>query len=714
MRYPEWAYPLLIKLDEKNPIEAGWNQGALSRWHGGDSAVNESRWAEIRAHCEQGRNIGLCLPPGLVALDADTSEATAWLDKALPDVPMQVTSRGAHFLCRVPDELEIPNGVSVEMFDGVSVDVRSAGRGQIVVEPSRHPSGFDYCWRRELPERLEDIPECPPLILEALTRAKPTNGSGGQPFSVPERITTGQRQDALYRLGRSLKAKGLGEVEILAALTTVNDARCDPPLDGAEVVATARHAATQEDSPSFAATSLAPVASRPAPCGSEHHTDVGNARRLVRLHGGSLHFCHHFAKWFAWDGARWRPDDSAQAMRFAKDTVAKMYTEAAEHTSEDERKSLAKWATTSEAHHKLCAMLAQAQSEDGISVAPDALDTEPMLLNVRNGTLDLERGVLRQHDPHDLITKLAPVVYDANATAPGWHRFLDRVVPDPDVRSFLQRAIGYSLTALTIEQVMFIMFGTGANGKTTLAETLAALLGDYWLRTPADTLLAKRDTGIPNDVARLRGARLVTAMELDEGRRLAEVKIKELTGGDTISARFMRGEWFDFKPVCKLWLGTNHKPQIRGTDHAIWRRIRLVPFEVQIPEPERDPMLGEKLAAELPGILAWAVEGCIAWQREGLQSPPAVLAATEDYREAEDMLGQFLTDRCHKGDSAVVAVDDLYSAFVDWMEPERAWSKKAFGSRIAERGFNQGRPYINGDQKRAWMGLALLENRVRS
>ena len=326
-------------------------------------------------------------------------------------------------------------------------------------------------------------------------------------------------------------------------------------------------------------------------------------------------------------------------------------------------------------------------------------------MNVLNGTLDLRTGELRPHRREDLITKLAPVVYDHEARCPLFLAFLDRILAgNADLIAFVQRAVGYSLTGDVQERVLLILWGGGANGKSTLLETLRGMLGDYAMRTPTETLLVKREGAIPNDIARLKGARFVSASEADEGKRLAEAQIKEMTGGDTITARFMRAEFFDFRPEFKLWLATNHKPVIRGTDKAIWDRIRLVPFNVRIPEAEQDKGLGAKLRDELPGILAWAVEGCLAWQRDGLGIAKDVQAATASYRDEMDVVAAFITDVCTVAPGARVQSRVLYEKYKRWCEEngERAVSQKALGEKLRERGLE---PRKGSGGARWWHGV---------
>lgn len=439
-------------------------------------------------------------------------------------------------------------------------------------------------------------------------------------------------------------------------------------------------------------------------------TDYGNAERFVARHRGNVRYCYAWRSWLVWDGRRWKIDDGGGVRRLAKETVRSIYGEAAAVDDPKERAAIAKHALKSEAAQRVEALLALAQSEPGIEVVPTELDHDPWLLTVKNGTLDLRAGTLRPHEPGDNITKLAPVTYDPAASCPAWEAFLDRIMDRNDgLISFLQRAVGYSLTGDTSERAFFILHGEGRNGKSTFLETVRAVLGDdYADRTRTETLLARRDNDIPNDIARLRGLRFVTASEADEGRRLAEASIKDLTGGDAISARFMRAEWFTFRPEFKLWLGTNHKPVVRGTDAAIWDRIRLVPFAVRIPEAEQDKHLRDKLIADAPGILSWAIEGCIGWQREGLGEPPEVRAATEGYRGEMDILGGFLADCCVLRPTAKATAKSLYAAYVQWCDEngERPMSKTMVGKSLAERGFDKARLGSSGAWH--WVGIGLI------
>ncbi len=441
-----------------------------------------------------------------------------------------------------------------------------------------------------------------------------------------------------------------------------------------------------------------------------HLTDMGNAERLQRRHGRDLRYCKLWNSWLVWDGQRWSKDDAGHVVRLAKETVRAIYVEAAQAGDDEVRKAIAKHALRSEGEARVRAAISLAESEPGIPTTPDQLDQHRWLLNCRNGTLDLRTGELRPHDRDDLLTQLSPVAFDPDATCPTFMAFLDRIMAgNAGLIRFLQRAVGYSLTGDTSERVLMILHGEGRNGKSTLLEVVRGILGGYAVRTPTETLLAKRDSTIPNDIAKLKGARFVSASESDEGRRLDEAKIKDLTGGDTISARFMRGEWFDFLPEFKLWLGTNHKPVIRGTDRAIWDRIRLVPFAVRIPDEEQDKQLRVKLLAEAPGILAWAVRGSLDWQRDGLGEPQEVKTATAGYRAEMDVLGAFLEDCCIIAPNAQCPAKDLYASYQTWCEEtgEKALTQKAVGQRLGERGFESGR-LAGGQRTRVWKGISLI------
>jgi putative DNA primase/helicase len=419
-------------------------------------------------------------------------------------------------------------------------------------------------------------------------------------------------------------------------------------------------------------------------------TDVGNGQRFALQHGQWVRYCWPWHSWLLWTGTHWRRDPGDGVLELAKATAQAIYLEAGGAGSPEDRERLARWAVKTENEKLLRSMLALAQSEPGIPVLPEQLDADPWVLNCANGTVDLRTGDLRRHRREDLITKLVPVAYDPAAPCPTWLAVLDRIFGGrAGLIAFLQRSLGYSLTGDCSEQCVFILWGSGANGKTTLLSTAGTMLGDYALSTRPETLMVKRGDTIPNDVARLKGARLVIAVEAESSQRMAEGLVKQMSGQDRMTARFMRQEYFDFTPTFKIFLATNHKPLIRDTTHAMWRRVRLVPFTVTIPDDQQDRHLAEKLRAEWPGILAWAVQGCRDWQRGGLGLPDEVRAATEEYRAEMDVLGEFLSERCVLEAAAKCAARELYVAYEAWAYTggeKSPMSEKVFSLRLAERG----------------------------
>jgi putative DNA primase/helicase len=402
----------------------------------------------------------------------------------------------------------------------------------------------------------------------------------------------------------------------------------------------------------------------------------------------------------------WQADLTGEVERLTKETIQALYSESSELPDVAARTELAKHAVKSEAEARIRAMIELAKTEPGMPVTPDQLDTDPWLLNCANGTLDLRTGRLLPFDRAKLCTKQVPVDFDPDAECPTWESFLDHIMSkSAGLISFLQRAIGYSLTGKTIEEVLFFLYGTGANGKTTFVETSRTLLADYARQADFNSFLETRNDGARNDLARLRGARFVAAVEAGEGRKLAETIVKQATGGDKITARFLYHESFEYTPQFKLFLVANHKPNIAGTDEAIWRRMRLIPFNVTIPPAKRDKNLQEKLRAELPGILAWAVRGCLDWQKNGLGSPVQVEQATADYRREMDTLADFLEDRCIINPKDHVLAASLYGNFKLWCDSngEQPMTQKAFGIKLRERGFRRGK--FRGE--RCWIGVRL-------
>lgn len=448
-------------------------------------------------------------------------------------------------------------------------------------------------------------------------------------------------------------------------------------------------------------------------------TEQGNSHRLIEHHGHLIRYTAA-TKWLYWTGARWSPDDMGLIMRLAKDTVRGMVYHAAEtlklfrgddlHGEEIKAaKKLLQHAEKSQSARQLKAMLELAESEPGVVMRPDAFDSHPMLFNCENATVDLSTGEARVHEQSDYITKKSPTHYDPDAECPNWEKFLLDVFQTPELVNYVQRVVGYCLTGDPTERAVFVHYGTGSNGKSTFLNVLTDVIGeDYVARLGAGVLTGFGKEGPSPEIARLRGKRIATCIELGDGRRLNEELIKSLSGGarEKISARFLfNNHVIEFAPEFKVHLAANHRPEIKGQDLGIWSRIRLIPYARTFKENERDHGLVAKLISESRGILAWAVRGSLEWKKSGLVTPDVVKAATLDYKEEMDDLGEFL-GMTYSYPGAATGASELYKAYRDWAKDrgERELSQNRFGRSMTERGFKSGKD----KGVRMWQGLALV------
>lgn len=438
-------------------------------------------------------------------------------------------------------------------------------------------------------------------------------------------------------------------------------------------------------------------------------TDEANAAIFLELHGQDVRYCPPWEKWLIWTGSHWRIDDRLDIYRLAADLPRKFYRQAADEVDPKIRQAMAALAKSLESTNRQSNFLFAARCR--VVVHHTDLDKGRFLLNAKNGTVDLKTGTLREHRRADLNTHDTEIVYDAGSNCSTWERFLSDVFKgDADLIEFIQRAIGYSLTGSIKEQALLICHGSGSNGKSVFLNILRKLLGTLALQAAPDLLMADRNRRHPTEQADLFGKRLVVCQETAEGRRFNESLVKQLTGGDAIRARRMHEDFWEFEPTHKLWLSTNHRPEIRGTDHAIWRRMRLIPFDVQFTDdgPNRkDTAMEEKLTAELPGILAWAVRGCLDWQRHGLGMAEAVKVATEAYRADMDVLAAWISECCIVGKKYEAKASSLYKSYTDWCDEsgETAQSQTKWGMRLTERGLRR-------DRRMAgffWIGIGLIE-----
>ena len=406
------------------------------------------------------------------------------------------------------------------------------------------------------------------------------------------------------------------------------------------------------------------------------YSDEALALRFSAQYGADWRYVAGFGRWYWWDGTRWVLDETLKVFDLAR----LVCREASAETVKD---SLGR-AVASAKTVAAVELLAKADRRHAAPI--DLWDANPLLLNTPGGIIDLKTEEMRPHRREDYCTKVTAVA--PGGRCPIWHKFLDRVTGgDAELQEYLKQVAGYALTGNISEHCLFFLYGTGRNGKTTFIRALSDIAGSYAAVAPMETFVATRNEQHPTELAGLRGARLVTANETEEGRRWAESRIKALTGGDRITARFMRQDFFTFTPQFKLLIAGNHRPGLRNVDEAIRRRFHLIPFNQIISEDEQDPALPEKLKAEWPGILAWMIEGAVEWGMMGLRVPEAVQRATQDYLSAEDLLERWVQERCALDPNLTMTTRDLYADWQKWCEEagEHPGSMKRFVQRLESR-----------------------------
>src|SRR5215211_6884115 len=725
-RYIErgWA-PVPIPARQKGPRISDWQHLRIGL-------------EDIPRYFNNGQNVGIIngeASGGLVTADLDCPEAVAiagrFLEPTLTSGRETVPDGHWWYISPRLEHREF-EGIPKTPSEGTILELRSTDH-QTVVEPSVHPSGERYRWSRGGLEPLEIGAEeltraaerlaVSALIACHLPESRERGGGGGRyhyalalagyllrheedPEDVEHLLRAAWDAKGWHGIERHRKSSYAG-IERAVRDTAAKLRRGDPTTGGRTLEGMVQGVPRKiADFLGWERFTLREGR------GVYLCTDTGNAERLADRHGANLRYCYPWGKWLLYDGTRWRVDDRGAVVRLAKDTARGIFEEAKEARDDETAKRLGKWASSSLSEGKLKSMLSLAQSEPGIPILPEEMDVSRDLLNVLNGTIDLRSGKLREHRREDLITRVAPVEYDPDANAPLWTSTLERVLPSPELRAFFKKLCGYALTGAVSEQLLPVLYGTGANGKSTILNALLGMLGDYGMQAAPDLLVAKKGSH-PTELADLFGMRFVASREVEDGSRLAESLVKQLTGGDRVKARRMRQDFWEFEPTHKVFMAVNHKPIIRGTDTAIWRRIRLIPFTETIPPGEQDKKLPEKLRGELSGILAWAVEGCLEWQREGLQAPEEVRKATGQYRSEMDVTGAFLQDECEIGPNYREPFTTVYKRYEEWCEEggERAETRRKFNARLKERGRFEARRSGPGGANE-WHGLRLLKKQT--
>ncbi len=688
----------------KTPVERNWIKNADSRCWEGHS--REQRLAEMADHLDGGGNVGLVLPEGVMALDADSNQSRAYLAVALPDAPQQETSRGGHFLVRVPKSAGVKNTVKVDIGDGIQVDIRGYG-AQIVVEPSIHASGHQYAWKQGLPASFSDLPEIPARILGSLilkARSEPAPAAHeGSGHHVPE----GERNNRLTQTAGRIRRHGASNDQIAERLLETNAKVCSPPLNETEV----REIACS-------------VSGYPPAVGQESAvslTEFENARRLVAHHGDDLRYCANSSEWYVWDDKRWALDESRERDRRAKETIRSILFEAGNSPDEAKRKALGNFAVKCHSEKAVRAMLELAKTEPEIIMHTRQFDCAPNLLNVENGTLDLTTFELNPHRREDLLTNLAPVTFDPSIRSEIWDSFLKDTLPDPEIRSFLRKVAGYALQGNADRDVVFIIHGPPRTGKGSFQGAVAAMLGPDYVKTIGLTDLGQRkhqDSGPRPELVRLRGARLVNAHETSSHFRLSASLLKTLTGGDTISARGLHQAPIEFRAEFALIIASNFRPQLPDDDDAIWERVWEIPFTHRLDKAQRDHKLRERLQSDpkiRSAILNWALDGLRALREEDFSPPEAVRLATRAYREEMDPVQDFLADRCRvepeKG-ALLVTAFNLRQAYESWCNENgrSPISAKAMGPRLKGRGCKREKATVAGKRQWIWRGIGLVRD----
>lgn len=701
-----------VSRETKKPVDPGWQRQTVP-------------FDDVVTWVARGGNVGWQvgeISDWRCAVDPDCPEAEKLAPTFLPDT-LKAGKGGVPslYFYRSP-------GLGFDTFkdlDGNTImDLKASNNGaghQVVVEPSVHPDKGPYKWVGGYnPAAIREIPAADLRVLV---------GELATAVLIARHLPARGRHDLAMALAGYMLRNGMGVAEVLKVLTAAWELNVPPREAFRDLQGIVRDTSIrlERNEPVTGGRTLeelipgmpARIAKflgweRPVHRELRRHyarSDLGNAERFVDMHGDSVRWCPARKSWLVYDGRRWSWDECGQIVKLAQETARSIHRDAATEEDLAKQREIARFAISSQNEGRINGMLSQAKPH--LAVRLEDLDRDQWLLNCQNGTLDLRTGKLRGHDPADYITTMVPVKYTPDAGRERFEKYLEEVLVDRAVISFVKRYCGYTLTGITRERILAIVWGSGKNGKTTLVELLRDVMGDYAQNTDVETILIKRYAGVGNDVAALRGARFVSCAEVGRGRRLDESKVKQLTGNDTVTARYLFGEPFNFRPQFKLWISTNNKPEVQGTDDAIWDRIRLIPFTQRFDGDRQDSKLPDKLRAESEGVLAWMVEGCLEWQEHGLGEPERVAAATKDYRTEMDTLAAFMDEHCVTGPGFKVLAERLYEHYSIWCDKsgERRDPKKAFVARLTERGFTRRRESAGVNKGRyVWVGIGLRDD----
>jgi putative DNA primase/helicase len=676
------------KSNGKSPLITGWQNKATS-----DKEVIDAWWDKF-----PDANIGLLTgkKANLVVVDVDVKKGARGMEslKQLQDECGKLDTRmvhtpsgGLHYYFSYPQGVDTLKNRGNLM---PGIDIRADGG--LVIAPGSSIDGNDY----EFEDEAKEIAELPQKLLEILTSDSHTNKEYEVVASdVTNGVGQGNRNNSIFRLASKLRGDDIPR-DIAASQIVLAAQNCTPPLSKAEALRCFESAYSLY---------------QPNP---KNPTDAGNALRLVKLFGSNIRYVYEFNSWIYWDGVRWLTDNDGHMYRLAKETARSIAQEAANENDESRRRSLMQHALKSENKQQLDSMVQVAKTEEGVTISQVELDQDKYLLGTPNGVVNLKTGGLIDNSKNSMITKQAGTAYDRNAKCPKWLKFVDEITDgNKELANYLKRIVGYSLTGDTREHKLFFLHGFGANGKSVFVTTIQDLLGDYSMQTPVSTIMTKGRGSINNDIARLRGARFVATTETEEGSRFNESEVKLIIGGDIIAARFLHQNYFEYKPQFTLWISGNHKP-VPGDSYSIWRRIILIPFDVRFSGDKKDKGLARKLRGELPGILNWAVEGCLEWQDKGLKTPQVILDATKDYQTEMDRINSWMQDCCidKASNHCSTTASDLYQSYKGWADDNGEWrmNQRILGTKLAERGLQKRR------ESRGWVyrGIKLSDTAFTS
>lgn len=649
-------------------------------------------------------NFGVVTGNGIFVLDIDNRnngiESLKNLQSqygALPETLTVKTGDGLHLYYRYDSNIyKVPG--KMEYLDGI--DIRG-DRGYVIGAGSMHKTGktYQFVLNDFLNEQF-NITEAPDWLLNKVAdRITDEINESIDTIDLPlhykldERcIPEGKRNVTLTRLAGHLWNEGLSTDDIENKLLLINHDSCLPPLTENEVKVIVKSISKY-------------------PRHNEYPlTDLGNSERFIDRYQNVVRFCKEQKVWYIWNGSKWNIDKKNEIQELVKDMVIKMQKEAYELSDPEIRNALLQHAKKSQSNASIKNIINLSESNRSINVTGEDLDSNNWLFNVANGTLDLKTGMLLPHNSINLITKISNVKYDETARCPKFMAFLDYILAgNNDLIEYMQKLVGYCLTGSIDQQILPILYGTGSNGKTTFMKVLEGLLGEYCIYSDISSFVASQNSTTRNDLARMKGSRLVLTTEFEHNQNISEALIKKVTGGEKITCRFLYGEYFDYTPTFKIMMATNYKPHIKGTDEGIWRRIHLIPFTVRITEENRKENYAQELLEELSGILNWALEGCLKWQKDKLKKPAAVEEATSDYRIEMDELADFLDACCEAASNSKTRSSELFDAYIRWCYEngiKDQLTQKAFSKELEERGYRKKR----NNMGTYWENIALKED----